>query len=173
MPLCDSYKKKPFDSKRRSTRSFRLRRYKQDCLPRLKQTWSKCTAPDTIEKHPLPRSLSKSFFNNLKPSGLFAYRQVEQSTILRSAHTMYLCVLCGSENKQPLFPYTALTDWVFITETDCVYCAVRTGFLNKIQVNFLLVAKYSFLSPLHVTSSHTLTLLPGFFSFSKRVPRAV
>jgi len=24
---------------------------------------------------------------------------------------MYLCVLCGSENKQRLFPYTPLTDW--------------------------------------------------------------
>jgi hypothetical protein len=33
--------------------------------------------------------------------------------ILRSAHTVYLCVLCGSENKQRLFPYTALTDWFF------------------------------------------------------------
>ena len=32
-------------------------------------------------------------------------------TFLRSAHTVYLCVLCGSENKQRLFPYTALTDW--------------------------------------------------------------
>ena len=32
-------------------------------------------------------------------------------TILRSAHTLYLCVLCGSENKQRLFPYTTLTDW--------------------------------------------------------------
>ena len=31
--------------------------------------------------------------------------------ILRSAHTVYLCVLCGSGNKQRLFPYTALTDW--------------------------------------------------------------
>ena len=30
--------------------------------------------------------------------------------ILRSAQTVYLCVLCGSENKQRLFPYTALTD---------------------------------------------------------------
>src|SRR5215510_2086637 len=49
--------------------------------------------------------------------------------ILRSAHTVYLCVLCGSENKQRLFPYTALTDWFFITETECVYCAVRTGSL--------------------------------------------
>ena len=31
--------------------------------------------------------------------------------ILRSAHTGYLCVLCGSESKQWLFPYTVLTDW--------------------------------------------------------------
>jgi len=24
---------------------------------------------------------------------------------------LYLYVLCGSQNKQPLFPYTTLTDW--------------------------------------------------------------
>jgi hypothetical protein len=47
----------------------------------------------------------------------------------RSAHTVCLCVLCGSQNKQRLFPYTALTDY-FLTETECVYCAVRTGSLN-------------------------------------------
>jgi hypothetical protein len=29
---------------------------------------------------------------------------------MRSAHTAYLCVLCGSQNKQRLFPYTTLTD---------------------------------------------------------------
>jgi len=52
--------------------------------------------------------------------------------ILRSAHTVYLCVLCRSENKQRLFHCTALTDWlVFITETHCVYCAVRAGCLSK------------------------------------------
>ena len=33
------------------------------------------------------------------------------SSIPRSAHTVYLCVLRGSENKQRLFPYTTLTDW--------------------------------------------------------------
>ena len=32
--------------------------------------------------------------------------------ILRSAHTVYLCVLCGSENKQRLFSYTKLSDWL-------------------------------------------------------------
>jgi hypothetical protein len=30
--------------------------------------------------------------------------------IIRFAHVVYLCVLCGSQNKQRLFPYTALTD---------------------------------------------------------------
>ena len=93
--------------------------------------------------------------------------------ILRSAHTVYLCVLCGSQNKQRLFHCTALTGWflelrrsvftaryvlhstfcphsvftcfvwmweqtaiislyniywlIFITETGCVYCAVRAA----------------------------------------------
>jgi hypothetical protein len=31
--------------------------------------------------------------------------------IPHSAHTVYLCVLYGFQNKQQLFPYTALTDW--------------------------------------------------------------
>ena len=42
------------------------------------------------------------------------YRAVRNESwyiILRSTHTVYLCVLCGSQNKQRLFPYTALTDW--------------------------------------------------------------
>ena len=30
---------------------------------------------------------------------------------LLSAHTVYLCVLYDSRNKERLFPYTALTDW--------------------------------------------------------------
>jgi hypothetical protein len=87
---------------------------------------------------------------------------------VRSAHTVYLCVLCVSENKQRFFHCTALTDWffnrekvcllrgtfciisvfmcfvciweqtanislssikwlVFITETECVYCALRSA----------------------------------------------
>ena len=55
--------------------------------------------------------------NPLKPSGHYMYRTVVTIctasltfTTLRSAHTVYLCVLCGSQNKQPLFPYTTLTD---------------------------------------------------------------
>jgi hypothetical protein len=33
---------------------------------------------------------------------------------MRLNHTAYLlCVLCGSQNKQRLFSYTALTDWLY------------------------------------------------------------
>jgi hypothetical protein len=39
------------------------------------------------------------------------YRQAYHSAILRTVHTLYLYVLCGSENKQRLFRYTILTDW--------------------------------------------------------------
>ena len=38
-------------------------------------------------------------------------KSVNALKVPRSAHTAYLCVLCGSENKQRLFPYTALNDW--------------------------------------------------------------
>ena len=47
---------------------------------------------------------------------------------------MHLSVLCGSENKQRLFLYTALTDWVFITVTQSVYRAVQAGSLYIVQV---------------------------------------
>jgi hypothetical protein len=65
-------------------------------------------------------------FNCIKPGGHYIYHYVQQSTILRSAHTVYLRVLCGSENKQRLFPYTTLTDccllrganWVLMYDFD-------------------------------------------------------
>jgi DNA-directed RNA polymerase subunit RPC12/RpoP len=47
--------------------------------------------------------------------------------VFTARYGLYLCVLCGSQNKQRLFTYTALTE--------CVYCAVRTGSLNIIQVD--------------------------------------
>ena len=54
------------------------------------------------------------------------------------SYRLYLCVLCGSENKQRLFPYTALTDRFFITETESVYCAVRTGSIYIIHITISL-----------------------------------
>jgi hypothetical protein len=63
-------------------------------------------------------------------SGTCAYRfkhqwslnvpAVQHPTILRSAHTVSLCVLGGSQNKQRLFLYTAFTDWVFFNNNECL-----------------------------------------------------
>jgi hypothetical protein len=49
--------------------------------------------------------------------------------------TLYLCVLCASENKQRLFHCTALTDWFlqqrlsvftarYVLPTQCIYVCV-------------------------------------------------
>ena len=42
-----------------------------------------------------------------------------------------LCFLYGSQNKQRLLPYAALTDWVCITEVEIVYHAVSTEALKQ------------------------------------------
>jgi hypothetical protein len=48
---------------------------------------------------------------SLQPSGHYMYHQfnIQQFYVLPTQ--LYLCVLCGSQNKQRLFPYTTLTDW--------------------------------------------------------------
>jgi len=47
--------------------------------------------------------------NPFKSNGYYMYRHACLSNILRSAHRMQLYILCGSQNKQHLFPYTELT----------------------------------------------------------------
>jgi len=49
----------------------------------------------------------KYVFNPLKPRDYSMYHK--KSNILPTQ--CYLCVLCGSQNKQRLFTYKALTDW--------------------------------------------------------------
>jgi len=49
--------------------------------------------------------------NPLTHRGNYMNHLLQLTQILRSAHTVYLGDLCGSENKQQLFPYTALADW--------------------------------------------------------------
>jgi len=55
--------------------------------------------------------------------------------ILRSAHTVYLYPLYGSQNSH-FFPCTALIGW--FKPRRCVHCAVRTGFLT--QLGFIVLA---------------------------------
>jgi hypothetical protein len=74
-------------------------------------------------------------FNLLKADFYSSHRQFEHSKVYFLS-AMYFCLLNGSQNKKRLLPYTALTDWFLrITGTECVYCAVRTEYLNTVQVN--------------------------------------
>ena len=65
-------------------------------------------------------------------------RMITLCTTRFNIRTFYVlpthCVLCGSQNKQRLFPYTALTGW-FLKPRGCVYCAVRVGYLNITELH--------------------------------------
>jgi len=61
------------------------------------------------------KSVQLVYLNPLKPSGYYMYH----SPILRSAHTVYLCVLCGSQNKAIISLYS--NNWSdFVTERACL-----------------------------------------------------
>jgi len=46
-------------------------------------------------------------------------------------------ILYGSENKERLSPYVALTDWFYIIEVESVYRAVRSESLYRAFHNVL------------------------------------
>ena len=62
--------------------------------------------------------------------------RVQHSTILRSApRTVFMCFVWIWEQTAIISLYSI--DWlVCITETECVYCAVRTGCLSKTWIKF-------------------------------------
>ena len=64
---------------------------------------------------------------------------VQYSQNLRSAHTVYLCVLCGSENKERSFPYTTLTDW--FSELKCSVFTARYELELWIDFRFILTSE--------------------------------
>jgi hypothetical protein len=49
--------------------------------------------------------------------------------VFTARYGLYLCVLCGSQNKQRSFLYAT------VTEKEGVYCAVRSESLNIFQGN--------------------------------------
>jgi hypothetical protein len=57
------------------------------------------------------------------------HQQVKHSTILRSAHTVFMCFEFISEQTETCATYS-INYLVFITEMKSVYSAVRTGSLN-------------------------------------------
>ena len=66
---------------------------------------------DNIKMDVQEKTEGCGWINLLKPSSFFTYHQVELSKILHGAR-FALSVLYGFQNKQRLFPYTPLTDWL-------------------------------------------------------------
>jgi hypothetical protein len=64
-------------------------------------------------------------------NGAYFRYDVYKAKTLHSAHTVYLCVPCGSHNKQRLFPWTALTGWALLWRRNVV--PMRYG-LNIIYI---------------------------------------
>ena len=66
-------------------------------------------------------------------SGTGAQRRLSMVLILKNLHSQFMCFVWIWEKTEIISLYS--TNWlVFITETECVYCAVRTGSLYIIQV---------------------------------------
>jgi hypothetical protein len=53
--------------------------------------------------------------------------------IIHFAYKCCVCLFVRSQNQQLIFHYKTLKVIGFITETGCVYCAVRTGCLSTAQ----------------------------------------
>ena len=62
----------------------------------------------------------------LKPSGHYMYHQFNTHKFyVLPTHTVFVCFVCISEQTAIISLYSI--NWLaFITETECVYCAVRT-----------------------------------------------
>ena len=64
-------------------------------------------------------------------------QEINIISIFFSSHC--ICVLCGSQNKQPLFPYTTLTDW-FLKQRRSVFTA-RYGLGVYIKFSSIFVSE--------------------------------
>jgi len=53
-------------------------------------------------------TFAPSTLPTVNAGGHYMYHQFNTQQLYVQPTQLYLCVLCGSENKQPLFPYTAL-----------------------------------------------------------------
>jgi hypothetical protein len=76
-----------------------------------------------------------TYINTLKPTVYFMYHQVKHSqNSTFCPHSVFTCFVSVSEQTVIISLYNI--NWqVFITETVCVYCAVRTESSHIIQTN--------------------------------------
>jgi hypothetical protein len=66
--------------------------------------------------------MDTAFINSLKLNDSFILHEFQHSNITHSPYKLNFRVLYGSQNKQRLFPYTALTYW-FLQPRSSVFTA--------------------------------------------------
>ena len=85
----------------------------------------------------LQRRTNTSKFNLLKPAGYSMHQQVEHSKTVYFANIIFMCCVFISE-QTTTFALDNINCLVFIIDMKSVYCAVRTGSLNKtVYASFL------------------------------------
>ena len=91
----------------------------------------------------------------------------------RFAHTVYLCYVWVAAPTTMNLLY-AINWWVFITQTQYVYCAVRTECLNKIQFNAEARVRYQarafVLDKGHLDKFSESSILVSFCLYHSTVP---
>ena len=97
--------------------------------------------------------------NPLQPSGYYMYHLVQHWIIRSAPHCVFIC---GSQNKQRLFPYAALTDWFYNRDGVCLLRGTDWVFeYNLRYVPSLILRRlmsYIYGAPILVVSrSHTTT----------------
>jgi len=72
------------------------------------------------------------------------------------AHSVFMCFVWISEQTAIISLYNI--NWlVFITETECVYCAVRTGCLEAVQARFSVKVSHNTVKSTHTHTTHIHT----------------
>jgi hypothetical protein len=67
----------------------------------------------------------------------FIYHQLQHKEIMCSAHNMFVCFVCISEQTAIISLYSINLP-VFIIEVESVYCAARTGVFKSDSYSFVL-----------------------------------
>jgi hypothetical protein len=66
---------------------------------------------EAVDQSPPKRRDFPIFFKPLEPSGYYMYHLLYHTKTRHYAHTLHFRVPYESDNKQRLFPQTALTGW--------------------------------------------------------------
>ena len=102
-----------------------------DCIPRHQIPYEifVCASTNTNTAKVKLNDGAPEELNLFKLKAYFTYHQLQHSEILCSAHNAFMCFAWISEQTADISLYRFnFPD--FITEEECVYCAVRTGSLT-------------------------------------------